>query len=43
MSPQSAYQGGFYISYLILFKNEPQIGRRTIKRDFKFLYNFVEK
>jgi hypothetical protein len=32
---------GFYVFYLILLKNEPQIGRRPMKGDF--LFNFVEK
>ena len=31
----------FYILHLILLDNEPQIGRKPIKRDF--IFNFVEK
>jgi hypothetical protein len=48
MSPKSADKKGFYILYLILMKNESQIGRRPIKKDilswiFNFVFNFVEK
>jgi hypothetical protein len=33
---------GFYV-FLILLKNEPQIGRRPIKEMLCFLFIFVEK
>ena len=45
MSPKSAkgrLKGILYF-HLILLKNEPQIGRRPIKRDIKFLFYFIEK
>jgi hypothetical protein len=40
---QMADKRGFYILYLILLKNEPPIGQKTIQGDFMFLSTFVKK